>query len=391
MKGKLISFLILPSVLFAFLIIFSAAKAFAINTAPTCVASTCGTSVGTKEVPVYGTVCDEGCPTAHFEWTERVYGACPVGYSVYHEDKCKKDNNPDKGRVIDRSYVNQTYTVDVVYEKSNDPHKCHRPSDSTLENLYGMDTNDIRNDFKHDNGEWKNSVQVNCHQELTGYNTVACDDATVIPCEETCPTACGLESSQVPDGNGGLKTCPATSSCSTHRWCVLQEDDSYLAQAISDSEENPEGKPWVTGMDRYCEYAYEQCSITNPSYGTWGDWTIDNEDDSMLVEKRTVTYYDSVDSEVICSTTVEKQVMERPLCEYDGATYADDPLCVPEDEGDVLGETDEDTDGDVLGVTDVVTADTAGGLDSSAYILQFVLVLITSVLFVSVAKEYLKK
>lgn len=42
---------------------------------------------------------------------------------------------------------------------------------------------------------------------------------------------------------------------STHRWCVLQKDESYLAQAIPNNQNNPEGKPWETGMDKYCEFA----------------------------------------------------------------------------------------------------------------------------------------
>ncbi len=69
-----------------------------------------------------------------------------------------------------------------------------------------------------------------------------------------CSDACGQEATTVPDGKGGLTNCPATNACSnpTHRWCVLQEDQSYIAQVIPDNQTNPTGKPWVTGMNAAC-------------------------------------------------------------------------------------------------------------------------------------------
>lgn len=368
MKGKYTSFLILPSILIAFFIIFSASKATAGLVAPECVANSCGTSVGTKQVPVFETVCEDGCPTVHFEWTEKVYESCPVGYSVNpgHEDECKKNSNPNKNSIIDRPHTHQLHSVNVIYDKSNDPHKCHRPSDSVLQNLYGMDSSDIRNDFKHDNHEWKNSIDVNCQQVFDHYNTVVCNDAPVILCEEQCPTECGYGGGRVPDGDGGYKTCEPTYSCSTHRWCFPDdaETDSptgYVARAISIDITPQYGKPWESGkmIDQYCSYAPAgECPTVCGYEG--GDEVADGKGGT-----------------IICQAT---PVCEKPeVCEYDSELTADDPLCVPEDEGDVLG------------TTDVVTADTAGGLDSSAYILQFVLVLITSVLFVSVGREYLKK
>ena len=54
----------------------------------------------------------------------------------------------------------------------------------------------------------------------------------------------------------------------THRWCKLScgdleltsrliqvcENPTYEAIAVPNNQDNPEGKPWETGMDRYCEF-----------------------------------------------------------------------------------------------------------------------------------------
>ena len=43
-----------------------------------------------------------------------------------------------------------------------------------------------------------------------------------------------------------------TQTCSTHRWCRENVDGSFTAIAVPDNQSNPEGKPWVAGMDRNC-------------------------------------------------------------------------------------------------------------------------------------------
>lgn len=59
--------------------------------------------------------------------------------------------------VIDWTYG--SHNVQVPYEKSNDPHKCHRPSDSDLHDDYGMGSSE-RHAFKDDHSEWIDSIEV---------------------------------------------------------------------------------------------------------------------------------------------------------------------------------------------------------------------------------------
>jgi len=95
--------------------------------------------------------CTYSCPMYHFEWQTK---QCPANYthvSQQHPGYCYKGGNPDwpeDYKIMDT--VN--HSADVVYEKSNDPHKCHRPSDNTLRDIYGMD-NSVRGIFKADHSE----------------------------------------------------------------------------------------------------------------------------------------------------------------------------------------------------------------------------------------------
>jgi hypothetical protein len=140
------------------------------------------------------------CPSVHFEWDTREidvaahWGNCPAMYIVdpQHNDKCIRtyfkyaDKHLSGGQwkcpvhsweytsfsvkdcswqftdTTDRPWVKDTYkdvhhSVDVEYDKSSDPNKCHRPSDSDLTNDYGMN-NDARGNFKEANSEWMDSI-----------------------------------------------------------------------------------------------------------------------------------------------------------------------------------------------------------------------------------------
>lgn len=169
-----------------------------------CIASECGTSNGTKNQERSKTIetCDTGCPTVHFEWKE--YQDCPEGYKKEGDDKCKKEKDPGKGNIIDRPFVDKS--ADVVYEKSEDPNKCHRPSDDTLKDVYGM-SNDAKGDFKKENEEWKDSIQVNCRTEVVDTETrsVGCDNAEVIACESD-PTPTPTPNPDVCANIGGVQT-----------------------------------------------------------------------------------------------------------------------------------------------------------------------------------------
>jgi hypothetical protein len=84
-------------------------------------------------------------------WVASTYkDGCPDGYSL-HSNQCRK--------WVDTTYTTTTHSVNVQYDKSSDPNKCHRPSDSTLMETYGMNS-DAKNHFKDDNPEHLDAVPV---------------------------------------------------------------------------------------------------------------------------------------------------------------------------------------------------------------------------------------
>jgi len=387
-----------------------------------CVANSCGTTVGTKTQATYKL--EWTCPTVTFSTSKQVvdvaghWGSCPAGFSVdpNHNDKCERDYtmyaarywqggqwkcpnhdsdytstnsslacHRDFTETRDRPWVNTTYktetfSIDVVYGKSSDPNHCHKPTPESL-NLPQW----TRDDY----GRFVNELDSQgLHQVVDQTRTVSCE-ASLIECAQSCPTECGYPGGTVHDGQGGQKTCDPTNSCSTYRWCSPDETSStgYRARAISISTPTPDdgGKPWdsTTMINGYC---YERCSVITPSYGDWGGWIVDNEDDSQLVRTRTITGYDSVDTTYVCAEKGDKEVMDRPLCQYPGVTYADDPLCAPlDDEGEVLGAEDDATKD-----TGVVLAATGPTDNIVVYIVELLLVAILVTYSVFFTKTYLK-
>lgn len=228
-------FLLISSLLFVLLTTTNTVSAHHSPHKNKCVAKECGSSEGTKKVLVYENVCDKNCPKVPFEWTKKVYKDCPYGYVVkdHSEDKCIKTSHPNKGNVIDRPTEYKKFFVKVQYELSEDGKKCVRPSEDTLRETYGMDR-EAREEFKEKSHRYM-EVDVDCHKEKT-YKEVECDDAEVIACAQECPTQCGFEGGQVPDGKGGYLTCEATAACpipceynsqisSTDPMCVKPEED----------------------------------------------------------------------------------------------------------------------------------------------------------------------
>lgn len=149
----------------------------------------CGRDEGEKTQTKTSEKCEYDCPTIHFEWktkeidvpehyvyTDKIknhkgHYVCPNGYQ----------NNPGKWncrKKIDATYKYTKHSADVHYEKSNDPHKCHRPSDSDLMNVYGMD-HDAKQDFKKEHKEWKFKVKSSC-EDIVERRTVTC----TVPAEE---------------------------------------------------------------------------------------------------------------------------------------------------------------------------------------------------------------
>ena len=85
MKGKLLAFLIPVVYVFALLLVASPHQVRAIVLPGICEPISCGTTQGTKQEPVYGEVCEKGCPTVEFRASRQV---CPIGYpNVSHKHK----------------------------------------------------------------------------------------------------------------------------------------------------------------------------------------------------------------------------------------------------------------------------------------------------------------
>jgi len=109
-------------------------------------------------------VCPEGFTpyedTCRKVSVEAHWGICPEGYEVdpENESQCRQWVEP----VYSCPSVNWKYwwfgwhEFNVRYEKSEDPTKCHRPSDNDLKNVYGM-SNWEKGEFKEDNSEWKDA------------------------------------------------------------------------------------------------------------------------------------------------------------------------------------------------------------------------------------------
>ncbi len=151
----------------------------------------CGSSSGTKSQERYLTeeICELSCPVIHFQWSTE---SCPSGYSPWIGDLCEKN-----GHQFDiKPKVVTLHNADVEYEKSQDPNKCHRPSDSTLMQEYGMD-HDAKQEFKEDNSEWKYALKSDCTQETvdTEHRTVECE-LEVIACEEPYDACPNMEGNQ---------------------------------------------------------------------------------------------------------------------------------------------------------------------------------------------------
>ena len=73
--------------------------------------------------------------------------------------------------------MTQTFgPIDIKYDKSNDPNKCHKPTSPSL-NIPSWAVNDYEQTLN----EWENSLVSNCHEE-----TVKCE-AEIIACPTSTP------------------------------------------------------------------------------------------------------------------------------------------------------------------------------------------------------------
>jgi hypothetical protein len=115
----------------------------------------------------WGSLQNGGCPGGHSSPTCLQTGS---GSDKHHQDwvsdsfKCPDgyDSNPGHDncrKFVAGSTTTTHHSVNVQYIKSSDPHRCHRPSDETLEHTYGMN-DDARHNFKEANAEWLNATLV---------------------------------------------------------------------------------------------------------------------------------------------------------------------------------------------------------------------------------------
>jgi hypothetical protein len=180
MKGKYLPFLVLPMFLFAFLLLSPLSVSAVVEEeevwvdTSACIATVCGTTLGTKSQALYEEECEWVCPTIEFEWEVTEYLPCPEGY------KAQKDVCRYKSETIAREFNVIPMSAHVLYEKSKDPNKCHRPSDKTLETFYEMSREAI-GAFKKENPQNRDAEYV-CEDVLIDTKTVSCNNATPFAC-----------------------------------------------------------------------------------------------------------------------------------------------------------------------------------------------------------------
>lgn len=181
----------------------------------------------------------EGCPAGEIEvcTTEQacedkpVYGyTCPTIHWVYFN-----------------------HVVDVAYEKSNDPHKCHRPSDADLKNVYNMGhTERIR--FKYSNSEWKDNIKIQVGVETVCYDVTTCK---CVP-EDPAPTP---EPTPVPGCAFTMYILKGNGTCSLVRNSALGDSKGVLPSRFAQ-----DGK-----LTDYGQNVCNQCRTTPFKYS--GEFT----------------------------------------------------------------------------------------------------------------------
>lgn len=204
-----------------------------------CQPNSCGTDEGTKTQERTREVCDTECPVVHFEWTTE---ECPAGYSPWIGDWCEKN-----GHQFDlKKMVVTEHSADVAYEKSQDPNKCHRPSDNDLKDQYGMD-NEAKNDFKEENPQWKGSIKVNCTEE-SEEQTISC----TVPEEEV--YACEEE---------------PVYGCTDEEALNYNEEATVDDESCEYIEETPESTPSAKPEKENTFHPDTRCLDTTPPAPTW--------------------------------------------------------------------------------------------------------------------------
>lgn len=232
-----------------------------------CSTEICGTNIGTKNQQRVRSeeVCDKDCPTftfsashqivdieEHYIYSNKIideegYYSCS-GHWTLDGNQCKKwhegywwfgwhdgyweykdatyhnptykcpdgyQNNPGHSncrKKIATTYKTETFgPIDVKYDKSEDPNKCHRPT-GVSQGVPAWAESDYNTTLK----EWEDSTDINCRQEVveTQTQTIECNEAPIL----TCPLNCRDDQVEI----DGECECPSD-KVEFERSCVVDE------------------------------------------------------------------------------------------------------------------------------------------------------------------------
>jgi len=213
-----------------------------------CVTTDCGTFEGTKTQDFYEEVCGDECPVIHYEWTTKEYGDCSPGCDERkkYPDKCYCGDWP-RGHYEERPYTTTNHNTDVVYEKSADPTKCHRPSDNDLCNIYGL-CGDIRSDFKKDYPQHLD-VEEECTIEIIDTRTIPCSNAEITLCDSVCGNGI-VEEGEDCDGDGN-STGGETATCNID--CTLSSCGDGILNSTAGEQCDDGGNIDSDGCSANCQ------------------------------------------------------------------------------------------------------------------------------------------
>ena len=147
--------------------------------------------------------------------------------------------------VIDWTYGD--HHVAVPYDKSNDPNKCHRPSDADLKNKYGID-GDERHAFKDAHPEWLDAKVTVVKPAWSEWVTVDTKSTTFVI--ELCSLPTDTPTSQPPTYTPTITLPSNTPTVVTLTATATNGPSTIHAKALCDHEIN--GDEWhfvITSVD----------------------------------------------------------------------------------------------------------------------------------------------
>lgn len=426
MKGKLLTFLVLPLFVFAFLLISFPAQVVDAHPDDSHKVNIChatssltnpynlisvdknSTASGHDSdhndiIPPFTYTVSEVvstnwvCPNNYTASSMTCPGRCYKNSQPSDSSKCVNKISQDVYGNVDHTYVGLNWTTDGQAIWNN---KCVVPT--------CLHTTEVPSAW----GNWTLDAANNREFRTRLVSIVDAQNSTI---------SCG--SARVETQYRPIQSCAYQTTVygSWSDWALYPDDNTQ--EYIVRTKNNVDTYNTNTICNADFEYQYRTtpvCKYTNTDYSDWSEWEINSDDTTQYIRTRTVTVNDSV-YENSCSSETESETKPVDACtltfngdivwgdwtvdpkdstkEYRLGSYtiydSNDPsiTCGTENVDPQVRNVDvpQDTDGEVKGVTDVVTAQTAGGISEYAYVLQAALILITANLFVALGKEYLKK